>query len=292
MGINIGDLSTVLLASVPPEPANYLQRIGRAGRRDGNALVGTLVTGTAHDLYFFSDPREMLQGQVNPPGCYLDAAFILRRQLIAYSLDRWVAYGLDPLALPRKLKPVLDGVEQASGGSIPQEFPYTWLGWVQAHQVDLLERFCALFGEELQPASAADLRAFLLTPADGSGDGPFDAPFAQELIARLRDLVAERKRLGAEARKLRERFNKLCERPEDSLTPDEREAKDATYREMRAYNQLRKDLDGRPLLAMLTDEGFLPNYAFPEAGVTLKSVLWRKLPGRSGDGPAVRSCPH
>jgi len=40
----------VLLASVPPEPANYLQRIGRAGRRDGNALVGTLVTGTAHDL--------------------------------------------------------------------------------------------------------------------------------------------------------------------------------------------------------------------------------------------------
>jgi len=30
MGINIGDLSTVLLASVPPEPSNYLQRIGRA----------------------------------------------------------------------------------------------------------------------------------------------------------------------------------------------------------------------------------------------------------------------
>jgi len=221
---------------------------------------------------------------VNPPGCYLDAAFILRRQLFAYSLDRWVADGLDPLALPRKLKPVLDGVEKGLSGTIPQEFPYTWLGWVQAHQVDLLERFCALFGEELQPASAADLRAFLLTPADGGGDSAFDAPFAQELLARLRDLVAERKRLGAEARKLRERFNKLCERPEDSLTPDEREAKDATYREMRAYNQLRKELDGRDLLAMLTDEGFLPNYAFPEAGVTLKSVLWRKLPGRTADG--------
>jgi DEAD/DEAH box helicase domain-containing protein len=39
---------------------------------------------------------------------------------------------------------------------------------------------------------------------------------------------------------------------------------------------------------MLTDEGFLPNYAFPEAGVTLKSVLWRRLTrkpqaGRSSD---------
>jgi DEAD/DEAH box helicase domain-containing protein len=291
MGINIGDLSTVLLASVPPEPANYLQRIGRAGRRDGNAMVGTLVTGTAHDLYFFSDPREMLQGQVNPPGCYLDAAAILRRQLLAYSLDRWVAGGLDPLALPRKLKPVLDGVEKALSGNIPQEFPYTWLGWVQAHQADLLERFCALFGEELQPASATDLRAFLLTPADGGGDGAFDAPFAQELLARLRDLVAERKRLGAEARKLRERYNKLCERPDDGLTPEEREAKDSIRREQFAYNQLRKDLDGRPLLAMLTDEGFLPNYAFPEAGVTLKSVLWRKLPGRSGDGRRSEELP-
>lgn len=291
MGINIGDLSTVLLASVPPEPANYLQRIGRAGRRDGNALVGTLVTGTAHDLYFFADPREMLQGQVTPPGCYLDAAAILRRQLLAYSLDRWVASGLDHLALPRKLKPVLDGVEKASAGTIPKEFPYTWLGWVQAHQADLLERFCGLFGEELQPASADDLRQFLLTPVDGGVDGSFEAPFAQELLARLRDLVAERKRLGAEARKLRERFNKLCERPDASLTPEERDAKDSIRREQFAYNQLRKDLDGRPLLAMLTDEGFLPNYAFPEAGVTLKSVLWRKLPGRSGDGRRSEELP-
>ena len=291
MGINIGDLSTVLLASVPPEPANYLQRIGRAGRRDGNALVGTLVTGTAHDLYFFSDPRAMLQGQVNPPGCYLDAAAILRRQLLAYSLDRWVAGGLDPLALPRKLKPVLDGVEQVLAGKPAETFPYTWLGWVQAHQLELLERFCGLFGEELQPASAADLRAFLLTPADGGGDGAFDAPFAEELLARLRDLVAERKRLGAEARKLRERYNKLCERPDDGLTIDEREAKDSIRREQFAYNQLRKDLDGRPLLAMLTDEGFLPNYAFPEAGVTLKSVLWRKLHGRSGDGRRSEELP-
>ncbi|MEB3183846.1 MAG: helicase-related protein, partial [Cyanobacteriota bacterium] len=283
MGINIGDLSSVLLASVPPEPANYLQRIGRAGRRDGNAIVGTLVNGTAHDLYFFSDPRAMLQGQVTPPGCYLDAAAILRRQLLAYSLDRWVASGLDPLALPRQLKPVLDGVEQALGGTIPQEFPYTWLGWVEAHQSELLERFCALFGEDLQASSRADLRQFLLTPPAGGGDGalaaPFAAPFAEELLARLRDLVAERKRLGAEARKLRSRFNKLGERPEDGLTPEEREAKEAIRREQFAYNQLRKDLDGRPLLAMLTDEGFLPNYAFPEAGVTLKSVLWRKLPG-------------
>jgi hypothetical protein len=34
MGVDIGDLSSVLLCSIPPKPANYLQRVGRAGRRD------------------------------------------------------------------------------------------------------------------------------------------------------------------------------------------------------------------------------------------------------------------
>src|SRR5699024_6985099 len=39
MGIDIGALSSIFLCSVPPAQANYLQRIGRAGRRDGNALA-------------------------------------------------------------------------------------------------------------------------------------------------------------------------------------------------------------------------------------------------------------
>ena len=34
LGIDVGDLSTVVLCSVPPAQANYLQRVGRAGRRD------------------------------------------------------------------------------------------------------------------------------------------------------------------------------------------------------------------------------------------------------------------
>src|SRR5205823_4795547 len=45
MGINIGDLSSLVLCSVPPKPSNYLQRAGRAGRRDGNAFVLTVAGG-------------------------------------------------------------------------------------------------------------------------------------------------------------------------------------------------------------------------------------------------------
>src|SRR5690606_10382126 len=65
MGVDIGSLSTVLLCSVPPSQASFLQRVGRAGRRDGNAVVVTLADGASpHDLYFYEQPLEMMAGQV------------------------------------------------------------------------------------------------------------------------------------------------------------------------------------------------------------------------------------
>ena len=88
MGVDIGSLSSVLLCSVPPSQASYLQRVGRAGRRDGNAMVVTLADGASpHDLYFYEEPLEMMAGRVEPPGVFLQAAEVLRRQLLASCLD-------------------------------------------------------------------------------------------------------------------------------------------------------------------------------------------------------------
>jgi hypothetical protein len=84
MGIDIGDLSTVFLSSVPPGTANFQQRIGRAGRRDGNALVSVVANGKPHDLFFYADPVRMLEGKIETAGCYLDASAILQRQLTAF----------------------------------------------------------------------------------------------------------------------------------------------------------------------------------------------------------------
>jgi DEAD/DEAH box helicase domain-containing protein len=58
-----------------PRTASYLQRIGRAGRKTGNALILTITMAAAPTIrYFFGDPRGG-HGRVrsNPPGCYLDA---------------------------------------------------------------------------------------------------------------------------------------------------------------------------------------------------------------------------
>ncbi|MFM7267968.1 MAG: Zn-binding domain-containing protein [Cyanobium sp.] len=286
MGINIGDLSTVLLCSVPPEPANYLQRIGRAGRRDGNALVAAIVNGTPHDLYFYGEPSEMLQGRVTPPGCYLDAAAILSRQLVAFSLDRWVQSGIAVDALPRRLKAALDAVELSDWDVKRQRFPFTWLEWTRSHQHTLVDDFLALFDHDtVKDACREQLRQHLLAEADATPE------FHRLLLLRLDALCAERRRLLNQGKQLGKRFRKLAAIPAHSLLEAQKEEKEEVSREQRAYADLRKDLEDRRLLQMLTDEGFLPNYAFPEAGVTLKSVLWRRLTRKPQAGRSSEDLP-
>ena len=63
--LDIGDLSNVVMCSVPPASKNYQQRTGRAGRRDGNALTVTVATGQPHDLFFYAEPLDMLASRVD-----------------------------------------------------------------------------------------------------------------------------------------------------------------------------------------------------------------------------------
>ena len=87
MGIDIGGLETVFMRNVPPTPANYVQRAGRAGRRKDSAAYILTYCGTgSHDYTYFSEPEKMISGVINPPCFNVLNKKIIVRHLMATSL--------------------------------------------------------------------------------------------------------------------------------------------------------------------------------------------------------------
>jgi DEAD/DEAH box helicase domain-containing protein len=261
MGINIGDLSSVLLCSVPPAQANYLQRIGRAGRQDGNSLALTIANGRPHDLYFYAEPLEMLAGQVATPGVFLQAMAVLERQLIAYCFDRWVATGVDDSAIPGQMQPVLNNIES----NRQQGFPYNLLGFIEEHTNTLLADFLKMF-PDLDDDGKLHLENAI---ADHKNEGTL----GWRILNRLKELVDSRSSHLYRAKELKKIADLLEQRPED----EERNLQlKASRDERNALLALVRDMNKRHTLNFFTDEGLLPNYAFPEEGVTLNSVILRR----------------
>ncbi|MFN0128090.1 MAG: DEAD/DEAH box helicase [Verrucomicrobiales bacterium] len=269
MGVDIGDLSSVMLCSVPPNQASYLQRVGRAGRRDGNAFTSTLADGASpHDLYFFEDTQEMLTGEVLPPGIFLKAPEVLRRQLFAFCLDHWVGSGIPAKALPEKTGEAVDACDAFDN----TRFPYTFLSYMDKNEPGLLAGFKAMLGSEMDHRVDGRLTAFM----EGNED---EAPLRTRLLQLFEELARERKGYRDSADRLKKRIAELKRQPQDEATKEETERSQC---ERQKALGLAKEINERDLLGTLTDAGLIPNYAFPEAGVELKSVLWRR---RTDDDP-------
>jgi hypothetical protein len=86
LGIDLGDLDTIFLRNVPPEPFNYAQRVGRAGRRVYPGFAITYCRRRPHDQAAFDDPFRIMAGTAKPPILTVTNDKIVLRHVVAVAL--------------------------------------------------------------------------------------------------------------------------------------------------------------------------------------------------------------
>ncbi|MEV3979308.1 DEAD/DEAH box helicase [Nonomuraea sp. NPDC049758] len=262
LGIDIGELSAVVLAALPRRPASYAQQIGRAGRRTGNAFLLTIPDRRRRDLYFLERPKDLIAGTIVPPGCYLSAIEILRRQYLAHLLDLAAAGrlvrpdGIVLRALPRRA-PHLFG---------PSGYLVDLVEVALAHGAELAEGFLELFPTGVNDSAKADLRAYATHG--------------------LRAAVEEAERewfRGEQA--LRARLHEIDEAHDElhDSDPDQARQKAELDAERRGVGRHLMNLGETPAQTALCDLGLLPNYALIDSTTTLSATLY----GEEGTDPAT-----
>ncbi|RLL69317.1 DEAD/DEAH box helicase [Streptomyces sp. Z26] len=278
LGIDIGDLSAVVLASLPKRPANYVQRVGRAGRATGNAYLLTMVDRGPRDRYYLDDPRQMIAGDIQPPGCFLSASEILRRQYLAHLLDLAGAGRLPGPSAP-------GGPEDtAAPGPLPSRAtelfgPSAWLPEFQqaalAAGPRLVEAFLLLFppydearGTGVSPQAAEELRAYA---TGGLAEALADAR------AQWEDRRGEMQR----------RIGSIDEALEALVAgdPDHDRQRRELRAERRAVSRYAGEISRSTAHGALVDLGLLPNYSLVDSVTELEATLvWRETAqGDAGD---------
>jgi Lhr-like helicase len=109
LGVDISALNAVYMRNVPPTPANYAQRSGRAGRSGQAALVVSYCAAQSpHDQYYFADQKGLVAGIVRPPALDLANRDLLNSHLHA----EWLAAAKVVLkaSIPDNLDMALEGL--------------------------------------------------------------------------------------------------------------------------------------------------------------------------------------
>ncbi|MCX7974133.1 MAG: DEAD/DEAH box helicase [Candidatus Aminicenantes bacterium] len=109
LGVDIGPLLTIVLRNAPPAPANYAQRVGRAGRRLRIGFTSTFCAAGSHDRHAFERPDWFVAGRFDPPRLRLDNPKVIKRHINSYILENLRSQ------LPAMLGDLLDNITNPSG---------------------------------------------------------------------------------------------------------------------------------------------------------------------------------
>lgn len=91
MGVDIGGISAVLMNNVPPGPANYLQRAGRAGRRsETKSLAFTICAPNPIGSNAFNKPTWALEHCIAPPMLSFNSNAVVIRHINAFYMGKFI----------------------------------------------------------------------------------------------------------------------------------------------------------------------------------------------------------
>tara|TARA_R110002167_G_scaffold366385_1_gene595643 strand:+ start:3579 stop:9878 length:6300 start_codon:yes stop_codon:yes gene_type:complete len=223
MGVDIGGISAVVMNNVPPHPANYLQRAGRAGRsKESRALAYTLCKGNPHDQQVFAEPLWPFETKIPAPAVALNSERLVQRHINAILLSNFLCNEI---------------------GETQRDRHVLTTGWLFEKTDD--DSLCDRFMDSLSGTESSELDADLESAVKGTG---------------LHGRKASQLRLDAKAaiEKLRDRWLEVFNYLE---TEKSSAKKDSPYAKRLEVEQKRHM--GEYLLRDLAARTFLPGYGFP-----------------------------
>ncbi len=228
MGIDIGGLSAIAMNNVPPSPANYLQRAGRAGRRDETTSVSvTLCRQNELGASIFKDPLWPFKTPIPVPRARLDSKKLVQRHVNALLLAEYLQTQVDDIS-----HLTCEWFFESADGEIPA---YGFSAWCESKD--------ALAASNALPGLNRLVRGSILSSQSYE-------TLAHETASRIRDVAA----------RWRGELNALLE--EQKLIKEQNSNWEETPAGKGNERQLRR-LREEYLLTELASRGFLPGYGFP-----------------------------